>query len=164
MKKLSFFAFFLYAGAILSQNVIPPASLVDLKGDEVNLREISRDNLVVFSLWATWCVPCINELEAIASLYPKWQALYDVKLFAISIDDARTVNRVRPMVKGKGWDYEFLLDSNNDLRRALGASTVPFTLIVKNNNILYSRVGYSPGAEDVLGSKLEEFSDQTQKE
>lgn len=162
MKKILLIAALLFVESVFSQNILPPATLEDLDGNDLDLQEISKDSPVIISLWATWCVPCINELEAIAPLYAEWQELYDVKFYAISIDDARTVNRVRPMVKGKGWEYEFLLDSNNDLRRALGAATVPLTLIVKNNEIVYRRLGYSPGAENILESKLKALSNQSE--
>ena len=75
-------------------------------------------------------------------------------LYAISVDDARTVSRVEAMVKGKGWDYIVLLDENNELKRKLGANTVPQTFIIKDNKILYRHSGFAPGAEDQLYAKL----------
>lgn len=62
------------------------------------------------------------------------------------------------MVNGKGWDYTVLLDTNNDFKRAIGAATVPLTLLVKNNKIVYRHSGYSPGAEYELYEKIKEFS------
>ena len=61
------------------------------------------------------------------------------------------------MVNGKGWDYTILLDSNNELQRALGASTIPLTLIVKNNEIVYRHSGYSAGVEFELFNKIKEL-------
>lgn len=161
MKKKIFL--FLSAVIVISQlsaqTEMPNMELENLDGQKVNLQSISADGqLVVVSLWATWCVPCKNELDAISYLYDDWQMETDVKLYAISVDDSRTVKRVRPMVNGKGWDYEILLDTNNDLKRRLGAATVPLTLIVKDNQILYRHSGYTPGAEDELYEKLIEYS------
>lgn len=142
-----------------SQTELPNMTLKNLEGKEINLQSISaNDQLIVISLWATWCVPCKNELDAINDLYDDWQAETNMKLYAISVDDSRTVNRVKAMVNGKGWDYEILYDTNNDLRRILGAATVPLTLIVKNNKILFRHSGYTPGTEDELYEKLLEFS------
>jgi len=142
-----------------SQTELPNMTLKNLDGKDVNIQSISsNDQLVVVSLWATWCVPCKNELDAISDLYDEWQAETNMKLYAISVDDSRTVNRVKAMVNGKGWEYEILYDTNNDLRRILGAATVPLTLIVKNNKILFRHSGYTPGTEDELYEKLLEFS------
>jgi hypothetical protein len=65
---------------------------------------------------------------------------------------------VKPLINGKGWDYTILLDTNNDLKRALGASTVPLTLLVKNNKIIFRHSGYSPGYESELFEKIKEYS------
>jgi len=75
-------------------------------------------------------------------------------LFAISVDDSRTVKRVKPMVNGKGWEVEILLDTNSDLKKALGAPTVPVTFIIKNGEIVFRHSGYNPGAEDDLFEEL----------
>jgi|SRR5690554_6036915 thiol-disulfide isomerase/thioredoxin len=159
MKKLIVCLFILATAMTNAQTELPNMTLKNLDGKDVKLQDISSgDKLVVISLWATWCVPCKNELDAINEIYEDWQSSTNVTLYAITVDDARTVNRVKPMVNGKGWEYEVLYDTNNDLKRALGAATIPLTLIVKNNQILYRHSGYTPGAEDELYAKLQEFA------
>lgn len=155
MKKiltLSLLIFF--ASFAKAQNTLPSLTLKDVNGKKIELNSISKDKTIVISLWATWCVPCKNELDAISDVYEDWQDETDITLYAVSVDDSRTVKRVKPLVNGKGWEYEILLDTNNDLKRALGAATVPLTLIVKNNKILYRHSGYTPGAEDDLYEEI----------
>jgi len=143
----------------VAQDELPKIDMTTLDGEPVNSESISTDdNVVVVSLWATWCVPCIKELDAISEIYDEWQEETNVKLYAISIDDSRGVKRVKPMVNGKGWDYTILLDTNNDFKRAIGAATVPLTLLVKNNQIVYRHSGYSPGAEMELYEKIKEYA------
>jgi|SRR5690606_33885008 len=159
MKKLLPLLVTLISFTALAQNELPKIDMTTLDGQPINSSELATDdNVVVLSLWATWCVPCIKELDAISEIYPDWQAETNVELYAISIDDSRGVKRVRPMVNGKGWDYTVLLDTNNDFKRAIGAATVPLTLLVKNNKIVYRHSGYSPGAEYELYEKIKEFS------
>jgi hypothetical protein len=62
------------------------------------------------------------------------------------------------MVNGKNWDYTILLDTNNDFKRALNASSIPLTIIVRNNKIVYEHSGYSPGAELELYEKIKTLS------
>ncbi|MFD0963461.1 TlpA family protein disulfide reductase [Pseudofulvibacter geojedonensis] len=155
MKKVFFlFVLALVANVAHSQSSLPDLTLKNLDGKNINLPEISKDKTVVISLWATWCVPCKNELDAISDVYEDWQDETDITLYAVSVDDSRTVKRVKPLVNGKGWEYEVLLDTNNDLKRELGAATVPLTLIVKNNKILYRHSGYTAGAEDELFEEI----------
>jgi thiol-disulfide isomerase/thioredoxin len=141
-----------------SQDKLPSMQLKSLDGNIVQLDDISKDQLVVISLWATWCVPCKNELDAISEVYDDWVEETDVKLYAVSVDDSRTVSRVKPLVNGKSWDFTILLDTNNDLKRELGASTIPLTLIIKNGKIVYRHSGYTPGSEDELFEEIKKHS------
>jgi len=151
--------FLLTLTSAYAQSEFPSINVKDLSGQTINTKDLLKDDRVkVISLWATWCVPCLKELDAINEVYEDWQDETGVELIAISVDDSRTVNRVRPMINGKDWDYEILLDTNNDLKRALGASTVPLTLIVKDNKIVHRHSGYSPGAEFELYEKILQFS------
>ncbi|QQX76984.1 MULTISPECIES: TlpA family protein disulfide reductase [Aequorivita] len=159
MKKFLFLFLVMVSIPAISQNELPNIDMKTLDGEPFNSKELSTDDsVVVVSLWATWCVPCIKELDAISELYSEWQEETNVKLYAVSIDDSRGVKRVKPMVNGKGWEYTVILDTNNDFKRALGAATVPLTLLVKNNQIVYRHSGYSPGAEMELYEKIKEYT------
>lgn len=159
MRKLIFPLLFIISFAAIAQNDLPNIELKTIDGNAFNSQELAKDNKVtIVSLWATWCVPCLKELDAINVIYPDWQAETNVELFAVSVDDSRTVKRVKPLINGKGWDYTILLDTNNDFKRALGAATVPLTLLIKDNKIVYRHSGYSPGAEYELYEKIKEFS------
>jgi len=159
MKKLVLFCLVIFSFSAFAQNELPSIDLKTLDGKTFNSKDIAReDGVTIISLWATWCVPCLKELDAISEIYEEWQEESNVELFAVSVDDSRTVKRVRPMVNGKGWDYTVLLDTNNDFQRALGAATVPMTLLIKDDKVVYRHSGYSPGAEYELYEKILELS------
>ncbi len=159
MKKILPLLALMISITAFSQSQLPKIDLATIDGQTINSKELSKpDKVVVVSLWATWCVPCLKELDAISEVYQDWQDETNVELYAISVDDSRTVKRVKPLINGKGWDYTILLDENNDFKRALGAATVPLTLLVKNNEIVYRHSGYSPGSEMELYEKIKEFS------
>ncbi|MFD2917404.1 TlpA family protein disulfide reductase [Psychroserpens luteus] len=155
MKKLIPFIILLLSLTAFSQNQVMDTPLKTLNGNNTNLKEITKDkDLVIVTLWATWCVPCKNELDAISYTYEDWKDETNVELIAVSIDDSRTVNRVKPLINGKDWDYTILLDTNNDLKRAFNTSTVPFTVIIKKGEIVYRHTGYTPGSEEMLYEEL----------
>ena len=148
MKNIILGLLLFISGTLMAQDSLPDIALATLDVQSTSfVKEASKSPLTIISLWATWCVPCIKELDAISEIYTDWQEETNVSLIAVSIDDARTVRRVRPMINGKGWDYTILLDTNNDVKRALGAATVPLTVLVKNGQIIYRHSGYAPGAE-----------------
>ncbi|QNK77454.1 MULTISPECIES: TlpA family protein disulfide reductase [Winogradskyella] len=142
-----------------AQNELPNLDLKSIDGKTVTLKEtLNDDGVTIISLWATWCVPCLKELDAINDIYDEWQEETNVKLIAVSVDDSRTVKRVKSLVNGKGWEYTVLLDTNTELKRALNASSIPLTILVKDNKIVYKHSGYSPGAELELYEKIKELS------
>ena len=157
--KYPILAVFFISTFAICQNELPVTDLTTLDGKTITTAEmIEDDDVSIISLWATWCVPCLKELDAISEIYPDWQDETNVNLYAVSVDDSRTVKRVKPLINGKGWEYDILLDTNNDFKRALGASTVPLTLLVKNGKIVYRHSGYNPGAEYELYEKVKEYS------
>lgn len=144
-----------------SQSDLPNVNLKTLTGKSTSIKKIAQKNeLIIISLWATWCVPCKNELDAVAEVYDEWMTETDVVYYAVSIDDSRTSKRIKPMVNGKDWEFEILLDENSDLKRAFGVSTVPYTTIIKNGRVVYKHTGYTPGYEDELYNQLLKFSNQ----
>lgn len=151
MKQLQLLICILFSTIGFCQKSIPSTLLNTLDGSRVNiLDEISKDKITIVSFWATWCVPCINELDAISEVYDRWQENAPVELIAISTDDARTQKRIRPMVNGKEWPYKILLDKNQELKRSLNIAAIPQTYLVRGSKIIYIRSGYSPGVEDQL--------------
>src|SRR5699024_1252415 len=103
----------LFIGLTLTaQEKVPRAYLETMDGERTNIQTLTdTDQVTVLSFWATWCMPCLRELEAIDEVYATWQEETGVELIAISTDDPRTQKRVRPLVNGKGWDYTVLLDT-----------------------------------------------------
>ena len=159
MRHLLVLVCFLCYNTAFSQTTIPNTNLTTLNGKSVKIQdEISKDKITILSFWASWCVPCINELDAISEVYEDWQEDFNMELIAISTDDARTQKRIRPMVNGKGWPYKILLDKNQELKRALNISTIPQIIILKDSKIIYIHSGYSPGVEDEFYEIIKENS------
>ena len=138
---------------------MPNIELSSVDGESFNVSTDynETDKLYVFSFWATWCAPCINELDAIHQKYDELKEELNMEVIAVSIDDTRTQKRVKPLLNGKKWSYDVLLDTNQDLKRALSIVNVPYTIVVKNEKIVYISNGYSQGAEEELYTKLKEL-------
>ena len=159
MRYLLVLVYFLCYNTAFSQTTIPNTNVTTLDGKSVKIQdEISKEKITILSFWASWCMPCINELDAISEVYEDWQEDFNMELIAISTDDARTQKRIRPMVNGKGWPYKILLDKNQELKRALNISTIPQTIILKDSKIIYIHSGYSPGVEDDFYEIIKENS------
>ena len=149
--KRTVFILFLFQLPFLNAQELPNISLKNTDGESVSIKELTQsDTIKILSFWATWCVPCINELDAISDVYEEWQDETNVELIAIATDDARTKKRVIPMINGKDWEYQILIDDNQYLKRALNINVLPYVVVVKNGEIIHTRTGYTPGSEEEL--------------
>jgi peroxiredoxin len=151
MKKIGLFLTLMLTGVIYcSAQQLPSVQLKNVNGKTVDTAKLSNDGKpLIISFFATWCKPCLRELEAINEVYADWQEETGVKLYAISIDDAQNSLKVGPEVKAKGWEYEVLLDPNSDFKRALGVNLIPAVFVVDGKGkIVHSRTGYTNGSEE----------------
>ena len=157
VKKSLSILFILLSVSSLSQNIVPNTKLKNLESEFIYTNDVLiENNFYIISFWATWCIPCINELDAIVDIYEELEK-DNIEVIAISTDDARTKKRVRPMINGKDWNFKILLDENHDLKRALNIVGIPHTIITKGTKIIYRRIGYSPGEEVDLFEFIREY-------
>lgn len=128
---------------------IPPVVVTDINGKKINTSELSNDGKpFIISFWATWCKPCVKELTTISEVYQDWQDETGVKLIAVSVDNSRSVDQVKPMVNGKNWEYQVLLDVNNEFKRAMNVNAVPHTFLVNGKGeVVWQHTSFSEGAE-----------------
>lgn len=146
------------------------AQLPAIKLKSIDGREVSTDTLnnngkpFIISFFATYCKPCNRELNAIHEVYEDWKEETGVKLYAISIDEAQNVQKVKPLVDGYGWEYEVLLDPNSDFRRAMGVPLVPHVFVIDGNGkVALNRSGYTEGGEEHLIEVVRELIDGTKQ-
>lgn len=162
MKKILFILFLaLPAFQLFSQqNQLPKVMIKTLDGQSFSTADISNDGKpVILSFWALWCKPCQKELDAFSELYTEWQEETGVKIYAVSIDDSRSTSRVAPLVKGKGWEFEVLLDPNGDFKRAMNVNMIPHTFLLDGNGKIVSQhTAYFDGAELELYEKVKKLT------
>ena len=149
----------LVAGFGVAQAQLPAVTLKTLDGTSVNSETLSNDGKpFIIDFFATWCKPCNRELSAIADVYEEWQKETGVKIYAVSIDQAQNIHKVKPLVDQNEWEYEVLLDTNSDLLKALGGQMIPFVVVVDGKgNVVSKHSGYTDGAEDELIEEVREL-------
>jgi len=140
---------------VFSQNTekklaqIPSVDLKTVEGKTFNSSQIDNNGKpIIISFWATWCKPCCKELNTIAEVYADWQKETGVKLIAVSIDDSRSSDKVKPLADANNWDYEILLDPNQDFKRAMNVNMVPHMFILNGKKeIVWQHTSFTEGGE-----------------
>ena len=142
----------LLAGIGVAQAQLPAVTLKNIDGSTVQTQDLNNEGKpFIIDFFATWCKPCNRELSAIAEVYDEWQEETGVKIYAVSIDQAQNIHKVKPLVDQNEWEYDVLLDPNSELLKALGGQMIPFVVVVDGNgNIVSKHSGYTDGAENEL--------------
>lgn len=162
MRSIVLFLFLAMACSASAQETrqLPSVEVKKLDGTTFNTKDFSNDGKpIVIDFWATWCKPCIEELNAIHEVYADWQKETGVKVIAISLDDARTMNRVAPFINGRNWTYENYIDPNGDLRRAMNVNMPPHTFLLNSKGeIVWQHVGFVEGNEEELYEQIKKVA------
>jgi len=105
----------------------------------------NNDTLYVFNFWATWCVPCVEELPYFQQLYANYKD-QKVKLVLVSLDFDKDLNKkVIPFakkreIKADVWvltNYMRNMEWIDKLSPDWGGS-IPATLIYQPKNKVYA--------------------------
>lgn len=133
---------------------LPQAKLKDLQNKSQSLEKIVDGKITLINFWATYCGPCRKEMKHLNRIN-KTYTDQGVQVIGISIDDSRTVGRVKSMVKSQKLDYTILLDTEQKLYKNFNTSAMPFSILVDaQGKILWEHTGYLPGDETQMENEI----------
>ena len=145
---------------ILQEEKLPNFKLINLDGKYVELNNETGNGPILLSFWATWCKPCLEEMAEYNKIYDQYKDK-GFTLLAISTDAEKSVAKVKPYIKSKGYHFTVLLDTNNEVARKYYAQQMPYTVLIdKNGNIVYSHLGYMKGDEQKVEKLISELLDK----
>ena len=130
-------------------------ALEDLKGRRVKLSS-HKGKVLVVSFWATWCVPCKQELKQLQKLRKKLKK-QGFEVLAISTDGPETFSGVRGFVKRHRLEMPVLVDRDGSFSAFVNPrGSTPFTLLVdRKGRVAWTHEGYAKGDEVVLKKHVE---------
>jgi peroxiredoxin len=132
----------------------PGFSLSTLEGEQVSL-ESYRGKVVLLNFWASWCIPCKEEMPLIEAAYKKYQDRGLVVL-GINMTDLDTRKDVETFVQETGVTFPILLDESGSVSNEYRIISIPTTFFVDSSGIIRH---FQLGAmtEEQLGEYLDEM-------
>ena len=121
----------------------PSFSLATLDGRRASLADY-RDKLVVLNFWATWCVPCTDEMPALEALWKEYRERGLVVL-GVSVDRGAPRGLLEPYVRNLALTFPILLDPDSKIATAWRVTALPATFVVKPGGEV---AGNAVGARD----------------
>lgn len=104
----------------------PDFTLEDLSGKRLSLKNL-KGKVVFLNFWATWCIPCREEMPTMEKLY---RELRNEGLEIVAIDVMESKKDVREFVEELGLTFTVLLDRDGEVSKAYGAWAIPATHII----------------------------------
>ena len=123
--------------AALAPVTVSAFDLTDTQGRRHKLADY-KGRYVVLNFWATWCVPCIQEIPEIAAFQKEHPR---VVVIGVAVD-AENVAKVKQFAQKTGHDYPLVL-SDESVEKQLGdPRALPTTRIYDPaGKVVYDRVG-----------------------
>lgn len=126
------------SGGVEINREAPDFRVVDLATRDTVSLEDYRGSVTLVNIWATWCLPCRDEM-------PSMQALYDslgsrgFRIAAISIDEG-SPEEVVAFAQQLGLTFDILHDRSGTVERLYQTTGVPESFLLDRRGILVKRV------------------------
>ena len=108
----------------------------------------------VINFWATWCVPCKEELPDLSLLKSKIKK-YNIDVFTISIDKKDIKDQIEFLSNNGASNLDHFFDKEMKIFKALKLKGIPTTIIVNQNSLIISKhEGILKWGEDAIVNKI----------
>ena len=155
MKKIFMFSLVLFYLSATAQESLQDAKIKSLQGKIAPFSVFAiKDSLFLICFWSVASDESITELNSINANLEHWQSLLPFRFMAVSVDEGKLANRLRPVYNQNSWTFEAYSDLYGDLRKALHSNNLPQSMIVYKNDIIYEQSGWTGGTENYLIQKL----------
>lgn len=134
---------------------LQPVELVlrDQGGAEQKLSSY-RGRIVILNFWATFCVPCREEMPMLVKLRREYAAR-GVEVIGPSADDEKTQPQIAPFLKKQKIDFPIWLGATTDHMKALGlGEALPATAVIDRDGRIVGRI-LGPLEEKDLRTRIE---------
>ena len=126
----------------------PDFTLPDPAGKKGSLKDF-RGKLVLLNFWATWCVPCREEMPAMERLYQQYMTKGFV-ILGVDVKDNR--KDALAFIKELKITYPIMLDPDGEVGLLYGAWGLPTTYLISPKGEGLARM-WGPAAWDSAGAK-----------
>ena len=124
----------------------PAFALQSNGGQQVALSSL-KGKVVMVNFWATWCVPCRQEMPHLQALYEKYNGL-GFELLAVNVEK-NNAEGARKWLQETPVTFPVLFDPENQVTKLYKVQTMPSTVIIgRDGTMRFMHNGYKPGYEN----------------
>ena len=112
----------------------PSYAARDLKGDSVSLA-LLRGKPVLLNVWATWCLPCKEEIPYLEKLHAE-HAAQGLQIVGVSIDARGDEEKIESFARDFRMTYPIWRDPDERVNTRFLAIGVPSTYLIDRDGVL----------------------------
>jgi len=120
-----------------------PKSYKNITFKDINNKNIKLENfrskLVILNFWATWCVPCLEELPSLDLLQSK-KELNNLKIFPINIGQEDLLKSKLFFSKLKIKNLDIYYDPSINLTKKFLLRGIPTTILINKEGKEFARI------------------------
>ena len=113
----------------------PDFTLEELGGQEITLNQL-RGQPVMLNFWATWCVPCREEMPLIEEAYHK-HGEAGLEVLAINFGDSSKA--AEAFATEKKLSFPVLLDEDSKVTKLYGVRGLPVSVFIDSEGTIVDR-------------------------
>ena len=113
----------------------PDFTLPDLDGNQVSLHAY-KGKLIFLNFWATWCIPCREEMPVMEQLHRTFQPQ---GLAILAVDLKESPDKVKAFFDQHRLSYTALLDASGSVFRDYQVMGLPTTYLIGRDGTLLAR-------------------------
>lgn len=119
----------------------------------------ARGSVVLLSFWATWCRPCLKELEEVPAKILQHFEGRPVIFLAVNVNEPRrTVAKAAEQLAARGIRFPIGLDPYGKFGERVGVDRLPHLLLIDRKGVVRLReTGYTPERLDEVAARIGEL-------
>ena len=132
----------------------PALALADLAGKEHRLADY-RGSVVLVNFWATWCVPCREEMPSIDKLR---SSLKGKPFEVLAVNLAEPLSRIEKFAATVPVSFPLLRDADGTVSKAWKAKLLPASFLIgRDGRIRYVAYGELDWSSDAVRARVAEL-------
>ena len=129
-----------HEGGVVGVDTVAPdfQAIAIASGDTVDFRDRYRGQVTLLNIWATWCIPCREEMPSMELLYKDFSAR-GFKIAAVSIDEGSS-DKVRAFATELGLTFDILHDRSGRIQGTYQTTGVPESFLLDRDGRIVRRL------------------------
>ena len=133
----------------------PDFELKTPQGETIKLSDL-RGQTVLVNLWATWCLPCREEMQTIEKIYQDYKD-QDYAVLAVNMTYQDDPLEIIPFVNEQKLTFPILLDETGRVGQAYQLRSLPSSYFIQRDGIIHEVVIGGPMSEALLRTRIEDI-------